>query len=78
MRDHETLERVLTAGPSLRPRIAATLSDQADELRMFRHIATLQDLPFERPPDHQTDRSTGAKAAETLGMNALATRLLES
>jgi DNA polymerase-1 len=75
LREHETLEGVLAAGPGLRPRIAAALADQSDELRMFRHIATLQDLPFERPPDGVTDREAGAAAARALGMNALAKRL---
>ena len=75
LREHDTLEGVLAAGPGLRPRIAAVLHEQADELRMFRHIATLQDVPFKRPPDGTTDRAGGAAAAQALGMNALAKRL---
>jgi 5'-3' exonuclease len=75
LREHETLEGVLAASAGLRPRIAAALTEQADELRMFRDIATLRDVPFERPPDAATDRRRGAAAARALGMNALATRL---
>jgi DNA polymerase-1 len=75
LREHETLEGVLAASAGLRPRIAAALSEQADELRMFRDIATLRDVPFERPPDAATDRVGGAAAARALGMNGLAKRL---
>ena len=75
LREHETLEGVLAATGGLRPRIAAALTEQADELRMFRDIATLRDVPFERPPDAPTDRAAGAAAARALGMNALAHRL---
>jgi DNA polymerase-1 len=77
LREHETLEGVLMARRTLRPRIAITLSQQADELRMFRTIAVLQNVPFERPPDTPTDRAAGAAAVQALGMNALARRLLE-
>jgi 5'-3' exonuclease len=75
LREHETLEGVLAARAGLRPRLAAALTEQADELRMFRDIATLRDVPFKRPPDAQTDRAGGAVAARALGMNALAKRL---
>jgi len=75
LREHDTLEGVLAASAGLRPRIAAALTEQADELRMFREIATLRDVPFERPPDCPTDRAGGAAAARAFGMNALAKRL---
>jgi len=73
--EHGTLEGVLAAVGDLRPRIAAALREQADELRAFREIAVLQDVAVERPPDGATDRVAGAAAARELGMNGLAKRL---
>jgi 5'-3' exonuclease len=75
LREHETLEGVLAASGELPPRIAAVLTEQADELRMFREIAALREVPFERPSDAPTDPAGGAAAARALGMNALAKRL---
>jgi DNA polymerase-1 len=75
LREHRSLEGVLAAADQLRPRIAAALREQVDELRAFRTIATLQDIPVTRPPDGSTDHANGAQAARTLGMNGLATRL---
>jgi DNA polymerase-1 len=75
LRAHGTLEGVLAAAGSLRPRIAQALSEQADELRTFLKIATLQEVDVARPADAPTDRIGGAAAAGALGMNALATRL---
>ena len=75
LREHHALEGVLAAADQLRPRIAAALREQVDELRAFRTIATLQDIPVTRPPDGSTDHATGAQAARSLGMNGLATRL---
>ena len=75
LREHGSLEGVLAAADQQRPRIAAALREQADELRTFRTIATLQDIPVTRPRDGSTNHSGGAQAARALGMNALATRL---
>jgi DNA polymerase-1 len=75
LRAHGDLEGVLLAAGGLRPRIATALREQADELRMFKYVATLQDVPFERPVDARTDRAGGAAAARALGMGALAKRL---
>lgn len=72
--EHGSLEGVLAA-EGLRPRIAASLREQTDELRAFHHIATLQDIDVKRPPDHSTDYARGAQAARELGMNQLAKRL---
>jgi DNA polymerase-1 len=72
---HGTLEGVLAAADGLRPRIAQTLREQADELRMFLDIATLREIPVTRPADAATDAADGAAAARELGMNALAKRL---
>ena len=59
----------------LRPRVRQALEEQADELRAFREIATLQEVPVELPPDRETDWLGGAAAARELGMNRLAERL---
>ena len=77
LREHGDLERVLAAATAgrLAPRAALTLRAQAQELRDFKLIATLQDVPLERPPDAATNRAVGAAAARELGMNALAKRL---
>jgi DNA polymerase-1 len=72
---HGSLEGVLAATAQLRPRIAAAVTQQADELRRFRQIATLQDIPLARPPDGHTTHARGAEAARKLGMSGLATRL---
>ena len=57
------------------PRVRAALHEQADELRDFRHMATLQQVPVERPADRPTDFASAAGAAEGLGMRRLAERL---
>ena len=72
--EHGTLDGVLAAS-GLRPRIAAALAEQADELRAFREIAVLQDVALDRPPDGATNHLGGAAAARELGMGALAARL---
>ena len=53
----------------------AALRDGADELRVFRDIATLRHVDVERPPDRPTDFATAAAAAAARGMNRLAERL---
>jgi 5'-3' exonuclease len=75
--EHGSLEGVLAAAATLRPRVAQALTEQADELRRFLDIATLRPVEVERPPDRATDRAGGAAAARELGMNALAKRLEE-
>jgi DNA polymerase-1 len=75
LQDHATLEGVIAAAPTLRPRIAAALTEQADELRMFKDIATLRQIEVPHPPDAPTNRTKGADAAEHLGMANLAARL---
>jgi len=74
LREHGTLEGVLAAD-GLRPRIAAALAEHAAQLRIFKEIATLQDVAVERVADGATDRARGAAAAAELGMGALAGRL---
>ncbi len=65
-------------GRGLRPRVAASLRENAEMLRAYREIATLQPVPGQaRPSDAPTDLEGGAAAAERLGMRALARRLRE-
>jgi DNA polymerase-1 len=59
----------------MRPRTAATLNENAELLRTFREIATLQRIAVERPPDGAGDHAAGAAVARELGMRALAERL---
>jgi 5'-3' exonuclease len=75
LRAHGSLESVIEHASEQRPRIAAALSDNAQELRHFKDIATLRIVEIERPADRPTDLKGGAEAAERFGMNALAGRL---
>ena len=59
------------------PRLSGALLNQADELRMFKDIATLRMVALERPQDRPTDYAGGSKAAAELGMGRLAKRLAE-
>jgi DNA polymerase-1 len=75
LRRHGSLAGVLAAADGERPRVAAALRDNADELRAFREIALLQIVDVDRPQDAATDLAGGAAAAARLGMGALARRL---
>ncbi len=74
-----SLEALLAAAhdvrSGLRPRVAATLREQAAELRTFREIATLREVDVPRPPDGATDGRRAAEAARARGMRRLAARL---
>jgi len=59
----------------LRPRVAATLNENAELLRTFKQIATLVEIDVSRPPDTPTDFAAGAAAAREIGMKRLAERL---
>jgi 5'-3' exonuclease len=72
---HGSLEGAIAAAEQERPRVAAALTESADELRAFRAIATLAHVELELPPDRPTDLKGGAEAARALGMNRLAERL---
>jgi DNA polymerase-1 len=61
--------------PDVRPRVAQSLRENADQLRRYREIALLQLVELEPPADAQTNLEGGAEAARTLGLNALAKRL---
>jgi 5'-3' exonuclease len=79
LREHGDLDALLAdaarATTDLRPRVAQALRDQADELRLFRHVATLVPIDVERPPDAPTDFARAATAARERGLNRLAERL---
>ena len=75
LNEHGTLDALLALPMSLRPRVRQSLTDQADELRAFRQIATLQPAGVERPPDAPTDFAGAAAAARKRSMNRLAERL---
>ncbi|MGZ4279784.1 MAG: 5'-3' exonuclease [Solirubrobacteraceae bacterium] len=75
LREHGSLEALLALPIGLRPRVRQSLEEAADELRTFRHIATLQPVDVERPPDAPLDHAGAAKAAQERGMGRLAGRL---
>ena len=72
---HGSLEAVIAAADQERPRVAAALRDNADDLRAFKEIATLQPAAVSLPEDAETDLHGGAEAARGFGMNRLAQRL---
>jgi 5'-3' exonuclease len=72
---HGSLEAAIAGALHERPRITAALTEQADELRAFKDIATLRVVNVTRPADRETDLEGGAAAARTLGLNRLAERL---
>lgn len=57
------------------PRVSGALLNDADELRMFKDLATLRATRVRRPRDRETDFAGGASAARKRGMNRLAERL---
>jgi DNA polymerase-1 len=75
LRAHGSLEAAIEHASEQRPRIAAALSENADQLRRFKEIATLRILDVERPADGATDLAGGAEAAKRFGMNQLAARI---
>ncbi len=75
LRRHGSLEAAIAAAGGEKPRVAAALREQADELRDFLAIATLQPVDVARPADRACDLAGGAAAAEALGMRRLAERL---
>jgi 5'-3' exonuclease len=72
---HGSLEEAIARARDERPRVAAALRDQAEELRAFKEVATLVHVPIDRPTDRPTDHAGGAAAARELGMERLASRL---
>jgi 5'-3' exonuclease len=72
---HGSLDGAIAGALHERPRVTAALTEQADELRAFKEIATLRLVDVERPADRETDLDGGAAAARRLGLNRLAERL---
>jgi 5'-3' exonuclease len=75
LRVYGSLEGAIAGAIRERPRVAAALRDDADELRGFREIARLRQVDLARPPDRPTNFAGGAAAARARGMNRLADRL---
>ncbi len=76
LRRHGSLEGALEgAVRESRPAVRRALIEQADELRMFRDLALLRDVPVQLPPDARTDVDAGREAVRALGMARLADRL---
>ena len=70
LQQHATLDALLEAG---------RFSAEADALRLFRHIATLDpSAPIPKLPDREPDWRAAAAAAEKLGLSRLAGRLEEA
>jgi 5'-3' exonuclease len=70
-----TAAAAVRATTVMRPRIAATLRENAELLRTFKLIATLQRIDVEPPVGRETDFAGGARMAGELGMRRLAERL---
>jgi DNA polymerase-1 len=75
LQKYGSLEQAIAHADDERPRVAAALRDNADELRAYRAIATLRPVELERPPDRSTDLKSGAAAVRELEMFRLAERL---
>jgi 5'-3' exonuclease len=75
LRVHGDLETAIANAAQERPKVTQALRNQADELREFRKIATLQPIPVTWPSDAPTTFGTAAQAASARGMGRLAARL---
>ncbi len=77
LRVHGDLETAIANAGQERPRVAQALRNQAEELREFRKIATLQPIEVACPPDAPTTFGTASEAASARGMGRLSARLAE-
>jgi 5'-3' exonuclease len=77
LRVHGDLETAIANAAQERPRVARALREQADELREFRKIATLQPIEVVCPLDAPTTFGEASAAASERGMGRLAARLEE-
>jgi len=75
---HGSLEGVLAGASSEKPRIGASLTENAEMLRAYREIALLRSVEVELPADEETDLAGGAMAAGALGIGALSRRLAKA
>ena len=71
----EATAAAVRASRVMRPRVAAALRENAELLRTFKQIATLQPIEVEPPLRRAPDYTAGAHAASELGMRRLAERL---
>jgi len=74
-KEEDSAAAAVRASRVMRPRIAAALRENAELLRTFKLIATLQRIDVEPPQRRPTDFAGGAQMAEELGMRRLAERL---
>jgi 5'-3' exonuclease len=72
---HDADAAAVRASRVMRPRVAAALCENAELLRKFKQIATLQRIDVEPPTERTTDFAGGARVAAELGMRRLADRL---
>jgi len=75
---HGTLEGVLAAAGAEKPRIATSLTDNAEMLRAYREIALLRSVEVSLPADAGVDLAGGSAAAAALGIGALSRRLAKA
>ena len=76
LRRHGSLEAALAGAlREQRPRLRAALTEDRDQLRDFKEIASLRDVEVEPPPDARTDFEGAARAAAERGMRRLSERL---
>jgi DNA polymerase-1 len=76
LKRHGSLEAALAAAPRERPaRVSGALLDGRELLPVFKHMATLQHVDVDLPPDGALDRDSAAAAARERGMERLAKRL---
>ena len=75
LRRHGSLEAAIEAAVREKPTVRKALLGQAEELAMFKDLATLRHVELERPADAPLARDSGADAAQALGMKRLAERL---
>ncbi len=72
---YEAGSAAVSASTVMRPRIAAVLRENAELLRTFKQVATLQHIDVEPPASREPDFAGGARMAGELGMRRLAERL---
>ena len=75
LRRHGSLEAAIEAAVREKPAVRKALLGQAEQLAMFKDLATLRHVELERPADAPLARDSGADAAQALGMKRLAERL---
>ena len=73
--DEDADAAAVRASKIMRPRVAGALRDNAELLRKFKQIATLQRITVAPPVDRTSDFVGGERMASELGMRRLAERL---